>query len=60
MFFFFSSRVRCALWVVVLVQGAPVVQWVLIIPTLIMQGLLVVLRSKYSPQTSLEYRKSFF
>lgn len=42
------SRPHCVLWVVVLVQEGHLVQWVPIIRTLIMQGLLVELLSKYS------------
>lgn len=52
LFVLFLSRLRCVQWVVVLVQEAQVVQWVPIIPTLIMQVLLVVLLSKYNSQTN--------
>lgn len=44
----FSSRLRCVQWEVVLVQEAQVVQWVPIIPTLIIQVLLVVLHPSVS------------
>lgn len=50
------SRLHCVHWavVLVLVKEAQVGQWVPIIPTLIIQGLLVVLPSKYNPRTTLQ------